>query len=617
MATISKQLSGSAQAPTIKLTIEPQGYNILENSTPINYTLSIERPSNVSSTALKKYTIVIGGKSITGTTSIGGTGTKTIETGTVQIPHNADGSKTITYSFSVSVDITWSGTYNGTVQASGTLELPDIPRLTQPSVSEDTVVMGDTIKISTPRASDSFTHNLKLRLDDYVLTIQQGVTTSYMWTVPISLANQIPNNVSYKAVIWCDTILNGKVIGSKSVDIIVKVPTTAQPTIGTITATEANAQVTLGELVQGMSYLTVNVPANGVYGSTIIDITSKLDDVTYKGSTFTTDTLIFSGEKTLTVTAKDSRGRTVSKSLAITVQPYEPPQILAFSAVRCDSAGAERDDGECAKITYQYAISNINNKNSKSAVIAYQNGEQFTTLKSLNAYSGTETFITDALFTSDSAFLIRMTVQDSFLSVTANDALPTDVIPIDVLASGNGVAIGKVSETAELLDVAWDLKAKSLKTDTLTDSDYSLAPTVDATRYLGTSQYRWRAVYASNGTIQTSDRRLKRDIEPLDDRYINMFMALNPVKYKRLDGDRTHVGFVSQEVEKAMLESGLEAADFAALCKDKVADDYIYALRYEEFTALNTLMIQRLMETVENQRVEIERLQKAIGKEDI
>lgn len=616
MATISKKLSGSSQAPTIKLTIEPQSYDILENKTPIKYTLSIERPSSVSSTALKKYTITIGSKTITGQTVIGGSGTKTIETGTVEISHNSDGSKMIQYSFSIAVDITWSGTYNGTVSASGSLKLTDIPRLTQPSVSDDVVVMGDTIKISTPRANDSFTHNLKLRLDDYVLTIHQGVTTSYMWEVPISLANRIPNNVSYKAVIWCDTILDGKIIGSKSVDIVVKVPTTAQPTIGTVTAEEANTAITQGELVQGKSYLSVSVPASGVYGSKIIDITSTLDGVTYKGSSFQTDALMFSGEKVLKVTAKDSRGRSVSTNVNITVQPYQPPQILKFEAVRCNSEGVESDDGECAKISYKYEISPINQKNVKLVAITYQNGESFTSLKMImDSYSKEETFITDALFSSDSAFLLRMVATDAFQAVPANKMLPTDIVAIDVLSSGDGVAFGKVAETPDLLDVAWAIKAKSIKTDSMTDSDYALAPTTDGTRYLGTSQNRWRAVYASNGTIQTSDRRLKRDIAPLDDRYIKLFNSLKPAKFKRIDGDRVHLGFISQEVEEAMQEAGLSAMDFAGLCKDLIYGEYVYSLRYEEFISLNTLMIQNLFKLLEKQQLEIDELRKAIRKE--
>lgn len=614
MATISKQLSGGSSAPTLKLTVEAQAYNVVENTTPVKYTFTIERPSSVSSTALKKYTLKIGSKTITGSASIGGSGTKTIETGTVTITHNSDGKKSIDYSFSMSVDLTWSGTYNGTVSQSGSTALPDIPRVTQPSVADDAVIIGDTVKISTPRASDSFTHTLKLRIDDYATTIMTGVTTSYMWTVPESIANQIPNNVSYKAVIWCDTILNGKVIGSKSCDIILKVPTTAQPTIGEITVSEAVEAITIGEYVQGMSALAVSIPASGVYGSTIIDVTSKIDGVTYKGSQFTTDTLLTSGDLVLSVTAKDSRGRSVSKTKAITVRAYQPPQITVFKAVRCTSDGTESDSGECAKITYKYAISDINQKNAKSAMIDYQNGDTFTQLKAVNTYTGDETFITDALFTSDSAFLIRLTVSDSFFELPVTGTLPTDIVPFDVLSSGDGAAFGKVAETADLLDIAWGLKAKSIRSNSMTDTEYALAPTADATRYLGTSTLRWRAVYASNGTIQTSDRRLKRDIEPLGDRYINLFRALQPVTYKRTDGDRRHIGFIAQEVENAMIESGIDVMDLGALCVDNTDNGSIYGLRYEEFVALNTLMIQKLLKTVEDQQMIIDGLRKAIER---
>lgn len=137
--------------------------------------------------------------------------------------------------------------------------------------------------------------------------------------------------------------------------------------------------------------------------------------------------------------------------------------------------------------------------------------------------------------------------------------------------------------------------------------------------YIGGSNYRWAAVYATNGTIQTSDRNAKENILDIDSRYEELFMRLRPVTYK-LKGkehDRTHVGFIAQEVEEAMAEVGLTAEDFAALCIDdkteydeKTGEERIvfdengepvklYSLRYQEFDGLYARMIQKLMKRIE------------------
>ena len=96
-------------------------------------------------------------------------------------------------------------------------------------------------------------------------------------------------------------------------------------------------------------------------------------------------------------------------------------------------------------------------------------------------------------------------------------------------------------------------------------------------------------------------------------------MKLMPVSFTFVDGTsgRTHIGFISQEVEETMKELGMVSLDFAGFCKDiktvlktkldennneivefePVLDkdgnpEYIYSLRYEEFIGLITHVVQ-------------------------
>lgn len=90
--------------------------------------------------------------------------------------------------------------------------------------------------------------------------------------------------------------------------------------------------------------MSVESTATGNTGSTISSFTTQVKDSnnnvvgTYTGASFTTDFISRAGTFTVSVTAKDSRGR-VSDAVTrtITVLGYSKPAITAFTAIRRDS----------------------------------------------------------------------------------------------------------------------------------------------------------------------------------------------------------------------------------------------------------------------------------------
>ena len=81
-------------------------------------------------------------------------------------------------------------------------------------------------------------------------------------------------------------------------------------------------------------------------------------------------------------------------------------------------------------------------------------------------------------------------------------------------------------------------------------------PAIDNNKFLGMSSKRWVAVYAVNGTIQTSDARLKKGVTNLG--YgLSQVLQLRPITFQwkgRNDG-RTYLGLIAQEVEKIIPEA--------------------------------------------------------------
>lgn len=105
----------------------------------------------------------------------------------------------------------------------------------------------------------------------------------------------------------------------------------------------------------------------------------------------------------------------------------------------------------------------------------------------------------------------------------------------------------------------------------------SVIPATDNTLNLGTAGNRWVAVYAVNGTIQTSDANAKQDIRPLTDAEIavakackglvRLFRMVDAVKTKG-DAARLHCGVISQQVHDAFAAQGLDAARYGIWCSD-------------------------------------------------
>lgn len=126
MAIITFGKSGTRPYCTLEITQKSQ--STANNTTTVYYELNLHRPSNVSSTASKTWSCTINGTKHSGSGSIGGSGDKTLLSGTQTITHNADGTKTINFSGSCALNITWSGVSLGTITGSGSMTLTKIPR---------------------------------------------------------------------------------------------------------------------------------------------------------------------------------------------------------------------------------------------------------------------------------------------------------------------------------------------------------------------------------------------------------------------------------------------------------------------------------------------------------
>lgn len=123
---------------------------------------------------------------------------------------------------------------------------------------------------------------------------------------------------------------------------------------------------------------------------------------------------------------------------------------------------------------------------------------------------------------------------------------------------------------------------------------------------LGTKDSRFASIWCTqSGLNSDSDINLKQDIKSYDENIEKAYMEFRGVSYRFKNfsdvdkHDRTHYGFISQEIEKTISKYGIANEEAGFLLKDELEEPNEagqttqYGLRYCEFISLNTHMTQK------------------------
>ena len=126
------------------------------------------------------------------------------------------------------------------------------------------------------------------------------------------------------------------------------------------------------------------------------------------------------------------------------------------------------------------------------------------------------------------------------------------------------------------------------------NSSTNFAPSVDNTMTCGSSGFRWTTVYATTGTINTSDANQKTEIADLTAAELAVARRIKGLfktfKFKdavaaKGAGARKHVGVLAQDVQAAFAAEGLDANNYGVFCSDVIDDVTVLGVRYEELLA--------------------------------
>ena len=503
---------------------------------------------------------------------------ETLGSGSFTITHNTDGTK----SFSA-----WAEAAIYTYAVSSTrygysVDLPQIPRASSISIVSGNT-MGSQLTINISKASSSFTHTLTWQFGNQTGTIASNTSSSSVtWTPPITLASQIPNATSGNGTIWCTTYNGGTNIGQKSINFTLQLPSNITPSISNFTSSIASTKpANCGLYVKNHSTVRWNVSASGAYGSTIQKCVINGQNLSYTSTSSSTSysaissTLTIAGEKTYTVTVTDSRGRTASATGRITIVDYNPPVITAISSFRSNANGSLNGSGEY--VTHQLTSSfyTLNGKNNikiealskKSSDYTYSNSVIIKN-DSSNTVSYTYTYPNDS-FAVDSTYDFKIVISDSVgQSTTVYTHVGTKNVPLNISSDNNSVAIGGFAQTSSnnkgRFDCVWE-------------AHFATAPITD------------------------SDRNLKHNIKDIN---IDVIDRLRPVQYNLIndESDTTHYGFIAQDVEQALLESGVTSDKMGIIHYDEnyeTQERTNYALSYDEIIPLLVKKCQELQREID------------------
>ncbi len=382
----------------------------------------------------------------------------TVASGTTTIAHAADGSK----SFSASLEVAcYTVAINLTKSATFTLDT--IARASQPSLvtwPETTNNVGDfgaEFAIHMNRASDVFTHTVRYEYGTRTGTIATNVGTGTTWAVPLNFMNDIPDSTSASGRIYVDTYTGSTFVGTKYTGFTVTVPTSVKPSASLTLEDVTEVGALYGAPVQSLSKIKIKVNTTTAYGSPIDSYQVTANGAQYTAAESTTDFLINAGASPINATVRDKRGRSGSASYTMNVLAYAPPTIKSLTVHRCDEDGTENDQGDFVEVRFGATVTPMSNKNLATYTLKYKKTEvtAWTTV-TLTAYAN-KFSVTDgsAIFAADSnsSYDVELTVADRHNSASRITSASTAFTLINWGANGTSMAIGKVAERANALEI--------------------------------------------------------------------------------------------------------------------------------------------------------------------
>ena len=395
----------------------------------------------------------------------------TLASGEATIPHDSDGTKTM----SVWASFDANNGIHGNITISTNYTFDKIPRSTQISSLEGNRNLGSLHTVIFNRKVNSFTHQVWYRVfgSDWI-DLGKNHTTSVSFTPQLDLARYLPKTSSGVMDICIRTYNGSTQIGSDvySNGWHFKIPDSVKPTFTGLSLTDMNTVarrlLSGNDFLQIISDIQVNFNnVSGAYGSTITgyraEIVNKKMVVTKNGGSF--GIMNFSGLATIRAYVVDSRGKqSDTKDITINVIEYYAPSF-SFSALRTRGNPNTLQVLRNARIAPIMQSGKQRNVMSLTFKVAQIGNENFTddNGSASGNFTSVHTLTNSAAnmagnYPSNKSFVIIGKLEDKFTSVEFSATVATESVVMSYDKNGR-VGIGKVAEFGKpgSLDVLGDI----------------------------------------------------------------------------------------------------------------------------------------------------------------
>lgn len=383
--------------------------------------------------------------------------TVTLCSWTGDVSHASDGKLNL----AVSASFSMSGTSLTGGSLSGSVTAPDIARASSAALGASTVSPGGNLDIAISCANNSFTHRLTFKIGSHTenVTVSAGVGT-YTFNVPQSWASYVTGSRKGSVALTLSTYSGSVLLGSKQYSFTLSIPDSAQyrPSFDvTLTRLTGTALADTGEYVKGKSLVRVSVTdVSCRYGAVQREVYASVCSV--KKALPAEFSLTSSGNVTVSVTLKDSRGLQSTVTKTITVRDYSEPTVSIASVTRCNASGEPDTDGSFLSVEYSAAVSPVNGHNSGTVKVSLRaSGDE--------CFGAAETVLTSPAIIggsiqSSSSYTVKMSVSDT-VSGEGEGVLfkvPSAQIAFNLKRGGRGAAFGCFAETENELTVGYNLR---------------------------------------------------------------------------------------------------------------------------------------------------------------
>ena len=408
-------------------------------------------------------------------------------TGSITVSHKSDGTLA-GYAFAI-----WTKDEAGTpyyAPNSGRAEtdwvnLTTIPRASTPTITPSAITIPavgtETFKITTNRASSSFTHDITIKSGATTIKTITGVGAStdvLVADIDDDVLATIPNAKTATLSVQCVTKSGSTNIGTKTVTMTANVSQDAAPTFTNYTYADTNATTTAitgdnSVMISGKSTLAVTISSankavanfDATMSKYTMAVANLYADENYSASSITktlgspeiASSELPSGTRDLVVSAIDSRGLSTAVTKPITIVPYESP-IINATATRVN--GFENDTK--LKISGKFSRIEVNgtakNTVNSSSGVKYRYKAQSTSTwgnwinKAVTVDTATGTITaTDATISLDNqqAYDIEVQMTDKLETTTVSLVVSVGQ-PAFFIGTDGRVSVGEMPQQSKL-----------------------------------------------------------------------------------------------------------------------------------------------------------------------